>query len=257
MTESDIGWTDNTWNPITGCTKVSEGCRNCYAETLALRLQAMNPTGKYRNGFKVTIHPETFQDPLKWRKPSLVFVNSMSDLFHKDIPDSILNQFFDLMEGPGQRHIYQILTKRPERARDYLGRRWFKRLQPPPNIWIGTSIEDHRAMTRIGYLHNLSAAVKFISFEPLIGPIPNPERHLSEIGWVIIGGESGPGHRPMEESWAFDLIKAARASKVPVFFKQWGGARPGGDNRFRGEKIEEYPEAISWINRRADRTPIN
>ena len=244
MSDSGIGWTGKTWNPITGCTKVSEGCRNCYAEKLSLRLQKMHPNGKYRNGFEVTIHPDTFRDPVKWKKPSLVFVNSMSDLFHSSISYTDIEHIFDVMEFIAPHHIYQILTKRPIRMRGFLKDRYADG-QWPKNIWFGTSVEDAKVLNRIDMIRDIPGEVRFLSVEPMIGPLENI--YLKGIDWVIVGGESGPGRRPLEESWVLDILDKCRALDIPFFFKQWGGARPGGDNTIDSRKIEEYPSAISWI----------
>jgi len=243
MSDSNIGWTNKTWNPTTGCTKVSEGCRNCYADTLAQKLQKQNPNGKYRNGFKLTVHPKLFNEPTKWKKASLVFVNSMSDLFHKDVKGETLDALFDVMEESASQHIYQILTKRPDRMKRFLDYRWGIR-PPPKNIWVGTSVEDHRVTERIDILRETPAAVRFVSFEPLIGPvIPD----LTGIHWAIIGGESGPERRPMNKDWVESLSNSCKVYNTAFFFKQWGGFRPGGDNKIDGVKYENYPEAISWL----------
>ena len=216
---SKIEWTDDTWNPATGCDKVSEGCRNCYAEKVAERLKGMGKP-KYANGFKYTEHPDTIDIPLRWRKPRMIFVNSMSDLFHESATKPFLDACFDTMEKADW-HIYQILTKRPRRMAEYCTTYGTGRGSGvPQHIWMGTSVENERVMHRIDELRDVQCMVRFISFEPLLGPIPNPD--LSNIHWCIIGGESGPHHRQVREEWIADLITQCKKQDVPVFFKQWG-----------------------------------
>ena len=211
---SRIEWTETTWNPVTGCTKISQGCKHCYAERLALRLKAMG-TKKYRNGFEVTLHHETLLEPMRWKNPQLVFVNSMSDLFHKHVPSSFIQSVFKTMNEAPQ-HTFQVLTKRPERAN-----RLNKTLKWTPNIWLGTSIESSRWIHRMEPLKETGAMTKFLSLEPLLGPLP--EIGLTGIDWVIVGGESGPGARPMEADWVRSIRDLCLESDVPFFFKQWGG----------------------------------
>lgn len=217
---SAIEWTEATWNPVTGCTKVSPGCDNCYAERLARRLQAMgNP--RYRNGFAVTLHADQVELPLRWRQPRMIFVNSMSDLFHDDVPDEFIVGVFRTMERAGW-HTFQVLTKRPGRMASFLKR---NQAQPLPNVWLGTSVEDQRwATVRIPKLLTVPAAVRFLSCEPLLGPV-SLERWLRSrsIHWVIAGGESGPGHRPIQSRWVQGIRDECRATGVAFFFKQWGG----------------------------------
>lgn len=211
---SAIEWTGITWNPVTGCTKISHGCKHCYAERMARRLRAMGAP-KYRNGFAVTLHPETLRLPLRWKTPSLVFVNSMSDLFHESVPPDFVEAVFETMNS-ASRHTFQVLTKRPGRAAR-LGRR----LRWTPNIWLGTSIESERWLPRLALLRQTGARTKFLSLEPLLGPLPGLD--LAGVGWVIAGGESGPGARPMAPEWARAVRDACVASATPFFFKQWGG----------------------------------
>lgn len=214
MADSSIEWTEKTWNPVTGCTKISPGCKFCYAEIMAKRLQAMG-VDSYSNGFKVTLQPHMLKYPLHWKKSSLIFVNSMSDLFHKDVPDDYILKVFDVMDRAFWHH-FQILTKRPERVLE------MNAVLPwADNIWMGTSVENADYMDRIGLLSQTSAHVKFLSLEPLLGALPNLP--LDEIDWVIVGGESGPKSRPMEEAWVQDIRKQCRKAEVPFFFKQWGG----------------------------------
>lgn len=211
---SSIEWTESTWNPVTGCTKISPGCKNCYAERMANRLQAMG-VDQYRNGFKVTVHPKALSIPIKWKKPRVVFVNSMSDLFHEDVPLAFIKQVFQIMEAT-PRHTYQVLTKRPELALQYAsGLTW------PNNVWMGTSVESGLYVNRIGCLRQIPARIRFLSLEPLLGPIPRLP--LKGIDWVIVGGESGPKARPMQEAWVLTMRDRCQAQGVPFFFKQWGG----------------------------------
>src|SRR3990172_892122 len=211
---SAIEWTDATWNPVTGCTKISVGCKFCYAERMALRLQAMGQP-RYANGFSVTLQHDLLDTPRQWRSPRFVFVNSMSDLFHETVPFPFIRQVFETMVECPQ-HVFQILTKRSKRLRE-LG----QRLPWPENVWMGVSIEDARVMFRIEALVQVPAAVRFLSCEPLIGPLD--ALPLDRIGWVIVGGESGPGARPMRREWVLSLLGQCREHNIPFFFKQWGG----------------------------------
>lgn len=212
--KSSIEWTESTWNPVTGCSKISPGCLNCYAERMALRLKAMGQPN-YRNGFKVTCHRETLDLPLRWKKPQMIFVNSMSDLFHKGVPDDFIMDIFSTMQCAKQ-HQYQILTKRAERLAAMSAELpWEK------NIWMGVTVESADYKYRIDYLRYTSAHIKFLSLEPLLGDIG--ELDLNEIDWVIVGGESGPGARPMNIEWVRNIREQCLAQAVPFFFKQWGG----------------------------------
>lgn len=211
---SGIEWTETTWNPVTGCTKISPGCKNCYAERMAYRLQAMGQPN-YRNGFKVTLHERMLPLPLEWRKPRMIFVNSMSDLFHKDIPTEFIEKTFAVMRKASW-HTFQVLTKRSDRLREI-----DSIIYIPKNVWIGVSVECEDYLHRIDDLRATHASVKFLSLEPLIGPLPN--LNLDGIDWAIVGGESGPGARPMQEEWVTDIRDICLASNVPFFFKQWGG----------------------------------
>ncbi len=211
---SKIEWTESTWNPVTGCTKVSPGCKHCYAERMAQRLQAMGQPN-YERGFEVSLHEHTLRLPLSWKKPQVIFVNSMSDLFHEAIPDSFVHRVFDVMRSASW-HTFQILTKRAERL-DTLG----QSIDWPRNVWMGVSVETSSYLYRIDHLRQTPAHVRFISFEPLLGPLGTIE--LSGIHWAIVGGESGPGSRPMDPEWVKDIRDQCLASDVPFFFKQWGG----------------------------------
>ena len=213
---SKIEWTESTWNPVTGCDKVSQGCKHCYAETMAKRLYAMgNP--RYRNGFSVTLHEDLIELPLRWKKPRTIFVNSMSDLFHKDVPDAFIKAVFDTMRR-AYWHNFQILTKRSARLLELSNiLEWY------PNIWIGVSVEDRKSLYRIDHLRTVSASVRFLSVEPLLESLG--AINLSGISWVIVGGESGPHARPMSPSGVRDLRDQCTRAGVPFFFKQWGGVQ--------------------------------
>lgn len=213
---SRIEWTEYTWNPVTGCTKVSAGCRSCYAEKMAARLKAMG-VARYAQGFRPTIHPDLIERPLAWRRPRVVFVNSMSDLFHESVPLKFIQRVFDVMNACPQ-HTFQILTKRSNRLRDLSGE-----LTWGPNIWMGVSVEDERVVYRIEDLKATSARVKFLSCEPLIGPLE--ALPLAGIDWVIVGGESGAKCRPMREEWVRDIRRQCHNFGTRFFFKQWGGVQ--------------------------------
>jgi protein gp37 len=231
--DTGIEWTESTWNPVTGCSKISSGCLNCYAERMARRLQAIG-LATYAKGFSVAIHEEALELPTRWRKPRMIFVNSMSDLFHEDVPEAFVRRIFDVMTKT-PRHRYQILTKRAEQL---------SRLAPSlpwqENIWMGVTVEDGRYMDRIDHLRKIRAAVKFLSLEPLLGPVANLK--LDGIDWVIVGGESGPGARPLNASWVVDIKEKCRKGGVPFFFKQWGGVRKKKSGRLlEGRTWNEMP----------------
>ncbi|MCS1410273.1 MAG: hypothetical protein M2R45_03465 [Verrucomicrobia subdivision 3 bacterium] len=211
---SKIEWTQTTWNPVTGCTKISHGCKHCYAERMSHRLRSAG-VKKYKNGFKVSLHHDTLDEPSKWTKPQVVFVNSMSDLFHSSVPTDFILSVFEKMNAAPQ-HVFQVLTKRPDRVR-----KLNKRLNWTQNIWMGTSIESEKWVHRMDILKQIDAHIKFLSLEPLLGPLD--ELELSEIDWVIVGGESGPGARRMAADWVRSIRDNCIASGVPFFFKQWGG----------------------------------
>ena len=233
MKKSKIEWTESTWNPVTGCTKISHGCLNCYAERMALRLKAMGQKN-YRNGFDVTCHQHTIEMPLKWKRPQMVFVNSMSDLFHKDVPDEFILDIFATMQQAKQ-HQFQILTKRAERLAELS-----PELPWMDNIWMGVTVESAEYKYRIDYLRYTGANIKFLSFEPLLGDLE--ELNLDEIDWVIVGGESGPGARPMEIGWVRNIKELCLAQNVPFFFKQWGGINKKKTGRILdGETWDEMP----------------
>jgi len=233
--KSGIEWTDATWNPVTGCTKVSPGCKYCYAERLAARLQAMGNL-RYRNGFAVTLHPDQLTLPLRWTQPRMIFVNSMSDLFHEDIPEDFIRRVFDVMVQANW-HVFQILTKRAQRLEDLA-----PRLPWPPNVWQGISIENSRYTWRVAHLQHVPAAVRFLSVEPLLGPIPHLP--LDDIHWVIVGGESGPRHRVVDPTWVRDIRRQCKTAGVAFFFKQWGGhTSKAGGRLLDGREWHEMPHA--------------
>jgi len=239
---SKIEWTECTWNPVTGCTKISPGCQNCYAERMARRLQAMGQPN-YRNGFRLTLHPHMLDLPLCWRQPRSIFVNSMSDLFHKDVPLDFIQQVFDVICRAPQ-HRFQILTKRSERLQELS-----PKLAWPDNVWMGVTVENQDYTYRIDDLRQTGAAVKFISFEPLLSPIPNID--LTDIDWAILGGESGPGARPMPREWVTDIRDQCVAAKVPFFFKQWGGINKKANGRLLDSQTwDEVPPKESCRKRR-------
>ncbi len=231
---SRIEWTEMTWNPVTGCSKVSQGCKHCYAERFALRLQAMG-SSRYERGFELRLHPDLLETPKRWREARIIFVNSMSDLFHEDVPFSFIRQVFDTMLACPQ-HTFQILTKRGARLRE-VG----SVLPWPLNVWVGVSVEDSRVISRVQHLQEVPAATRFLSCEPLIGPLE--DLPLDGIHWVIVGGESGPGARPMKKEWVLSILRQCRAARVPFFFKQWGGVRKATTGRLlEGKTYDEYPQ---------------
>jgi protein gp37 len=221
-----IEWTDATWNPVTGCTKISRGCDNCYAERFAERFRGV-PGHPFTTGFSLTLRSERLEQPLFWRRPRMIFVNSMSDLFHKEIPRKFVDSVFDTMERATW-HKFQVLTKRSSLMRDYLLLRYGK-TRGPAHIWCGVSVEDNRAKSRITHLRDAPAGLRFLSIEPLIGPVGHLD--LAGIDWVIVGGESGPGARPILAEWARDIRDQCVEAGVAFFFKQWGGLRPKSGGR--------------------------
>ena len=233
MAESSIEWTEVTWNPTTGCNKVSAGCKFCYAEVMAKRLQAMG-IDKYQDGFGLALHPETLRQPYRWKKPRVVFVNSMSDLFHERVPMSYIKRVFQVMNDNSQ-HVFQVLTKRSERLLECA-----EDLSWTSNIWMGVSVEDERVLHRIDDLSRTPARTKFLSCEPLIGPLERLE--LGNIDWVIVGGESGRKPRPMNPAWAIDIQEQCDQADVAFFFKQWGGVNKKKAGRtLNGRTYSEMP----------------
>lgn len=235
MANSSIEWTEMTWNPTTGCTKLSAGCKFCYAEIMTRRLKAMGQE-KYKDGFKIVkTHPETLLIPYTWKAPKVVFVNSMSDLFHKDVPLKFIKQVFLVMNDNPQ-HVFQVLTKRADRLFEV-----HTHLKWTHNIWMGVSVEDERVVERIDFLRKTNAKVKFLSLEPLIGPLTN--LNLKEINWVIVGGESGHRPRPMLPEWVLDIQDQCEKTEVAFFFKQWGGRNKKAAGRLlNGQTYDQMPE---------------
>jgi protein gp37 len=230
---SGIEWTESTWNPVTGCTKLSPGCKHCYAERMAKRLQAMGQKN-YRGGFNLTLQPHMLELPLRWRKPQTIFVNSMSDLFHKSVPQAYIERVFEVMRRATQ-HRFQVLTKRAERLAEL-----DRVLTWAPNIWMGVSVESARYQGRIDALRQTRAQTKFLSLEPLLGPLPNLD--LRDIDWAIVGGESGPRARPIDAAWVTDIRDQCRRVGVAFFFKQWGGKNKKKAGRsLEGRTWDEIP----------------
>ncbi|MDQ3223972.1 MAG: phage Gp37/Gp68 family protein [Gemmatimonadota bacterium] len=246
---SSIEWTETTWNPTTGCDRISAGCDHCYALTLAKRLKAMG-SAKYQTdgdsrtsgpGFGVTIHQDTLVAPFRWRNPRLVFVNSMSDLFHARVPTEFVQQVFSVMAATPQ-HTYQLLTKRSTRVR-----RLASQLPWPPNVWLGVTVEDAAALGRVDDLREVPAAIRFLSCEPLLGPLTGLD--LADVGWVIAGGESGPHARPVDPNWVRQLRDLSVTAEVPYFFKQWGGRTPkAGGRELDGRTWDDMPRRRKSVN---------
>lgn len=230
MATTKIEWTESTWNPITGCTKITSGCKFCYAEVMTRRLQAMGQE-KYKNGFEVTLHPETLNEPYLWKKPRMIFVNSMSDLFHKDVPIAYIQEIFKVMNNNPQ-HVFQLLTKRADILNYYDSEGW---LRWSHNIWMGVTVEDATVMKRIDLLRETGAKVKFLSCEPLLSDLPNMNLH--NIDWVIVGGESGRTPRPIQEEWVLNIKEQCNAQKSAFYFKQWGGTNKKKNGRLLEGKI--------------------
>lgn len=235
MAQSKIEWTELTWNPVTGCTKISAGCKFCYAEVMAKRLKAMG-VEKYKEGFKIAMHEDVLGEPYKWRSSKVVFVNSMSDLFHSKVPIEFIQRVFKVMNENPQ-HVFQVLTKRSDLLLEYDRR---KLLKWTHNIWIGVSVEDSRVKHRIADLRKTTAKTKFLSLEPLIGPLP--KLNLKKIDWVIVGGESGRTPRPMDANWVLDIQEQCVEADVAFFFKQWGGTNKKKTGRIlKGKTWDEMP----------------
>lgn len=239
--KTSIEWTNATWNPVTGCTKISAGCDNCYAERFSERFRGV-PGHPFEEGFDLTLRPARLEQPLSWKQPKMIFVNSMSDLFHKEIPVEHIDKVFDTMEK-AHWHTFQVLTKRSSLMKKYINKR-YKNTIAPANIWLGVSVEDGTKKSRIQHLLDTRANVRFLSIEPLIGPIGKLD--LKGIHWVIVGGESGPHHRPIEEKWVTNIRDQCVKKGVAFFFKQWGGFRP----KENGRKLErktwsEFPAEVA------------
>lgn len=245
MAQSHIEWTEMTWNPTTGCNKISAGCKYCYAEVMARRLQAMG-IDKYVNGFELALHENALDIPYSWKVPKIVFVNSMSDLFHKDVPFSFIERVFKVMNDNPQ-HVFQVLTKRSDILVKYS-----TKLKWGHNIWMGVSVENEKVMRRIDQLRQTNARVKFLSCEPLIGPLPN--MNLEGIDWVIVGGESGRKPRPMNEEWVIDILDQCQQADVKFFFKQWGGTNKKKTGRVLRERTwDEMPDTFRMVELEADK----
>ena len=239
---SAIEWTELTWNPVTGCTKISPGCKHCYAERMAHRLRHMGKT-RYENGFELRLHEDLVELPLRWKAPRTIFVNSMSDLFHEKVPLEFIQSVFRTM-CEAQQHRFQVLTKRADRVAELASR-----LSWPTNIWMGVSVESQKYAPRIDLLRQVPASVRFLSLEPLLGPLNS--LNLAGIEWVIVGGESGPEARPMKEAWVTDILQQCKAADVPFFFKQWGGTNKKRTGRVLNERTyDEMPKA------QTDRWPV-
>ena len=236
---SPIEWTNATWNPVTGCTKISLGCDNCYAERFSERFRGV-PDHPFEHGFDLILRPARLEQPLKWRAARMIFVNSMSDLFHKEVPTEHVEQVFDVMER-ADHHTFQLLSKRSSRQRNFLRKRYSLRT-PPAHIWIGVSVEDGLRRSRVDHLRQSPAAVRFLSIEPLLGPVEG--LNLAGLDWVIVGGESGPRARPLREEWVEDIRDQCLRADVPFFFKQWGGrtAKAGG-RMLQGREWNQWPRA--------------
>lgn len=245
MNKTKIQWTERTWNPLTGCTKISDGCRHCYAETMAKRLQGMGQK-RYANGFTLTLHPEALNEPLKIKEPSMFFVCSMADLFNKDVPFEFIDKVIETIQATPQ-HTYQLLTKRTERMHGYFT---YGKYQVPDNVWVGTTVESDKYVDRIRLLSAIRAKVKFLSVEPMLGPFGFLD--LTGIDWVIVGGESGNQARPMQKDWVLDFQKQCTDQGIPFFFKQWGTYGEDGIKRDKktngctidGKVYQEWP--LAW-----------
>lgn len=236
MSTTTIEWTEVTWNPVTGCSKISPGCQHCYAERMAKRLQAMGQPN-YRDGFAVRTHAHMLEVPLRWSKPRMVFVNSMGDLFHEEVETEFIQAVFDVMRK-ASRHTFQVLSKRADRLQEVAAKvAW------PSNVWMGVTVEDDEHLTRVEKLRTVPAALRFLSVEPLLGPLPHLD--LRDIDWVIVGGESGPGARPMHEAWALGVRDACIEARTPFFFKQWGGVRKKAAGRELQQRVwDQMPCAV-------------
>ena len=246
MADSSIEWTEKTWNPSTGCTKVSPGCKNCYAERMSARLKGMGQK-KYAKGFEFVQHADTLNLPTTWKKPKRVFVNSMSDLFHEEAEEKFIMKVFETMLFDAPQHTYQVLTKRAERMQKYsVMHESLTKKQIPPHIWMGVSVENAETTKRILHLQDTAAMVRFVSFEPLIGDVGTVD--LEGVDWAIIGGESGPNARPVKKEWIENIIDQCRFYGVAVFFKQWGGAYPKANGReIDGVTYDEYPSIANYV----------
>lgn len=237
---SEIEWTDATWNPVTGCTKISPGCDNCYAERFSERFRGV-AGHHFRTGFDLTLRPERLQQPMEWKKPRMIFVNSMSDLFHKNVPADYIGRVFDVMER-AHHHTFQVLTKRSSLLRNFVNARYSGR-SAPPHIWLGVSIESPKLLVRLEHLQQTNASIRFVSFEPLLEQMG--EMSLDDIDWVILGGESGHGARPLDPAWVREIRDQCKSQGVAFFFKQWGGRTPKSHgNMIDGRQWLDFPGRI-------------
>jgi len=240
---SSIEWTDATWNPVTGCTKITAGCDHCYAARFSERFRGVRGH-PFETGFDLTLRPTRLDQPLTWRRPRMIFVNSMSDLFHKDVPKDYIAQVFDTMETADW-HVYQVLTKRSPLLLKFINDR-YRTLPAPRHMWFGVSVEDASGAPRIAHLRKANASIRFLSIEPLIGPVGRLD--LDGISWVIVGGESGPGARPMDHRWVIDVRNQCLRAKVPFFFKQWGGRFPkAGGRLLEGKEWNQFPMILPQL----------
>lgn len=238
MAQSSIEWTEMTWNPTTGCTKITSGCKFCYAEIMSRRLKAMGQE-KYKNGFELALHPKTLEEPYTWKQPKMIFVNSMSDLFHKDVPIDYIQKIFRVMND-NSKHVFQILTKRADVLHCYDSQGL---LEWSDNIWMGVTVEDNTVINRIDLLRQTKAKVKFLSCEPLLTDLPN--LNLRNIDWVIVGGESGRTPRPIEKEWVLNIQEQCNAQSVAFYFKQWGGTNKKKNGRLlNGQTFSEMPKIL-------------
>lgn len=236
MNKTKIEWTESTWNPITGCTEISVGCQNCYAKRMAKRLKAMGSL-RYANEFEVTIHEDLFELPLRTRQPKIIFVCSMSDLFHENVSFEVIGKIFDIMEKANW-HIFQILTKRSHRLLDFS-----KTRKIPSNVWIGVTIEHESVKTRLEHIKQIEAKVKFISCEPLVGSLKNLD--FTGMDWIVVGGESGPKSRPLKEEWVLEIRNQCEGKKIKFFFKQWGGLNKNKNGKLlQGKIYNEIPNIV-------------
>jgi protein gp37 len=241
MASTKIEWTENTWNPITGCTKISTGCTFCYAEIMSRRLRSMGQA-KYRNGFDLTLHPDVLNEPYKWKKGKMIFVNSMSDLFHKDVPIEYIQRIFRVIKENPQ-HVFQVLTKRADVLKYYDNEGW---LEWPHNLWMGVTVENNELTHRINDLRATGVRVKFLSCEPLLSSLP--DLNLQGIDWVIVGGESGRTPRPMKEEWVIDIKEQCQKANVSFYFKQWGGTnKKKAGKMLEGRMYKEMPQSIESL----------
>jgi len=241
MAQTKIEWTESSWNPITGCTQISSGCKNCYAETMAYRLKAMGQE-KYKNGFDITLHPDVLNEPYTWKRGRMIFVNSMSDLFHKDVPIKYIQKIFTIIKENPQ-HVFQVLTKRADILRYYDSEGW---LEWTHNLWMGVTVENKDVTRRIENLRNTGAKVKFLSCEPLLSSLP--DMNLQGIDWVIVGGESGRTPRPLKKEWVLDIKEQCINTGIAFYFKQWGGTnKKKAGKMLEGKVYNEMPEIIETI----------